>query len=82
MLNEYIKKVTGEDFDNKFPVPCPPKHAVRDYLTSSLEGLLDEIEKDYIEWVLAQSYGKPYKGKTPFSEWKLKAEVKDMSNWD
>ena len=42
---------------------------------------LEEVEKDYIEWVLVSSYQEKYTGKTPFREWKTKAEVKDMQNW-
>lgn len=41
----------------------------------------EEIEKDYIEWVIASSYGRTYKGKTPFWDWKQKAEAKDMDSW-
>lgn len=43
----------------------------------------EQIEKDYIAWVFHNSYGdsRPYKGETPFAEWKTKAEAQDMSDW-
>jgi len=41
----------------------------------------EEVRNDYIEWVIANSYDKPYTGKTPFKEWKDKAEAKDMQTW-
>ncbi len=46
-----------------------------------IKKVMEIIEKDYIEWILSSSYGRDYKGGTPFGKWKQKAEAKDMGNW-
>lgn len=41
----------------------------------------EKVKGNYIQWVLANSYSRPYKGDTPFWQWRQLAEVKDMGSW-
>lgn len=53
-----------------------------DFLISEIEqaerAKEEQFKEDYIEWVLDS---KPYTGQTPFQEWKMQAEVRQMSDW-
>lgn len=44
--------------------------------------LVKQIQEDYIHWCLSNSNDKKYKGRTPFYDWKLQAEIKDMQHYD
>ena len=37
-----------EQFEKRFPVPCPPKHAVKDFLYSTIISILKEQVKEIV----------------------------------
>jgi hypothetical protein len=41
----------------------------------------ENIKDDYIQWVLASTHERPYKGRTPFARWRQLAEAEDMKGW-
>lgn len=59
-----------------------PLSGVLYLLSRAFEEGRGSVERDYIAYVTANSYGKPYSGETPFPKWKMKAEAEDMGRWD
>jgi len=87
ILTEFDSKYIKGDFGITTCDPhVVPLKSLKAFISTSIHQALAEerekVRKDYTKWVLSDNYKRKYTGETPFREWKEKAEVQDMSNWE